>query len=44
MSVNSLNDIWQAVLGVLGQNLTDTAISTWFEIASRSRSTAARLF
>ena len=31
MSVNSLNDIWQAVLGVLGQNLTDTAISTWFE-------------
>ena len=31
MSVNSLNDIWQAVLGVLGHNLTDTAISTWFE-------------
>ena len=31
MSVNSLNDIWQAVLGVLGEHLTDTAISTWFE-------------
>ena len=31
MSVNSLNDIWQAVLGVLGEHLTDTAVSTWFE-------------
>ena len=31
MSVNSLNDIWQSVLGVLGENLTSTAISTWFD-------------
>ena len=31
MGVNSINDIWQTVLGVLGENLTGTAISTWFD-------------
>ena len=31
MSMNSLNDIWKAVLDVLGQQLTPTAISTWFD-------------
>lgn len=31
MGVNSLNDIWEAVLGVLGEKLTGTAISTWFD-------------
>ena len=31
MSMNSLGDIWKAVLDVLGQQLTPTAISTWFD-------------
>ena len=29
--MNSLNDIWTAVLDVLSQNLTKTAINTWFD-------------
>ena len=28
--MNSLNDIWNSVLAVLGQNLTATALNTWF--------------
>jgi len=28
--VNSLNDIWNSVLAVLGENLTATALNTWF--------------
>ncbi len=28
--MNSLNDIWSSVLAVLGQNLTATALNTWF--------------
>ena len=28
--MNSLNDIWNSVLAVLGQNLTSTALNTWF--------------
>ena len=28
--MNSLQDIWAAVIDVLSQNLTPTAISTWF--------------
>jgi len=28
--MNSMNDIWEAVLEVLGRELTPTAISTWF--------------
>ena len=31
MSMNSLGDIWKAVLDALGQQLTPTAISTWFD-------------
>lgn len=31
MSMNSLKDIWNAVLDVLGRQLTPTAISTWFD-------------
>lgn len=31
MTLNSLNDIWTQVLGVLGKSLTSTSISTWFE-------------
>lgn len=31
MSMNSLKDIWNAVLDVLGRQLTSTAISTWFD-------------
>ena len=30
MSVNSINDIWAAVLEVLGPQLTPTAMATWF--------------
>ena len=29
--MNSLNDIWNSVLAVLGQNLTATALNTWFD-------------
>ena len=29
--MNSLNDIWSSVLAVLGQNLTATALNTWFD-------------
>ncbi len=28
--MNSLNDIWNSVLAVLGENLTATALNTWF--------------
>ncbi len=28
--MNSLNDIWQSILQKLGENLTPTAINTWF--------------
>ncbi len=31
MSMNSLGDIWKAVLDKLGENLTSTSISTWFD-------------
>lgn len=31
MSMNSLSDIWKAVLDKLGENLTSTSISTWFD-------------
>lgn len=31
MSMNSLGDIWKAVLNKLGENLTSTSISTWFD-------------
>lgn len=31
MSINSLGDIWKAVLDKLGENLTSTSISTWFD-------------
>ena len=30
MSMNSLNDIWSAVMEVLSKELTQTAITTWF--------------
>ncbi len=29
-NVNSINDIWGAVLDIIGENLTATAMSTWF--------------
>ena len=29
-AVNSLTDIWNSVLAVLGENLTATALNTWF--------------
>ena len=28
--MNSLNDIWNSILAILGQNLTATALNTWF--------------
>lgn len=31
--MNSLTDIWNSVLAVLGQNLTPTALNTWFSDA-----------
>lgn len=30
MAVNSLNDIWNSILSILGASLTPTALNTWF--------------
>ena len=28
--MNSINDIWDAIIGVLSEQLTKTSINTWF--------------